>query len=337
MIGSSYRVVVREPGKEPIISDWIEITDRPVTARSAGTAGAAFGHGPGDRPARETRCQRRGLPIGQWAGSNSVRTDADGRFELKEFPGADGVPVCTRRRIPVPRPGAQAGRSAKISGRRSRADERPERELRKLADPIPLDESRAMARRIMERWWKAAVAKGDENAKYFVVEFLTPADPVGALQKIAAIKFPTEQSRARLQSLAARALARTDFDEGETVAESIADPGIRAGTLAHLADMLPASEKPRKLAILERAPDPGQGGDHAVRLRLRDGRSGGAAARAGRDGKGQGALRPGSRSGKARRGRRPSSEGRSPRSWRELTCRGRWSWPSTLATDPTER
>ena len=66
---------------------------------------------------------------------------------------------------------------------------------------IPLDESRAMARRIMERWWKAAVEKGDENAKYYVIEFLTPADPVGALQKIAAIK---EQSRARLQSLAAR-------------------------------------------------------------------------------------------------------------------------------------
>ena len=37
------------------------------------------------------------------------------------------------------------------------------------------------------------------------------------------------------------------------MAESIADPGIRAGTLARLADMLPGREKARKLAILERA------------------------------------------------------------------------------------
>ncbi len=85
-----------------------------------------------------------------------------------------------------------------------------------------------MARRIMERWWKAAVDKGDENGKFVAVQLLIPADPVGALQKIGAVKFPIEQSRSRLQSLAARSLARTNFDEGETVAESIVDPGIRA-------------------------------------------------------------------------------------------------------------
>ena len=85
-----------------------------------------------------------------------------------------------------------------------------------------------MARRIMERWWQAAVEKRDEGAEFFVVQFLIPADPVGALQKIGEIKFPSEKSRARLQSLAARELARTDFEEGETVAESIADPAVRA-------------------------------------------------------------------------------------------------------------
>ncbi len=108
-----------------------------------------------------------------------------------------------------------------------------------------------MARRIMERWWKAAVEKGDENGKYYAVEFLIPADPLGALQKIGAVKSATEPSRH--QSLAARALARSDFEEGETVAESIADTGIRAVTLAHLADLLPDKVKQRKLAILERA------------------------------------------------------------------------------------
>ena len=96
------------------------------------------------------------------------------------------------------------------------------------------------------------MVKADEDGKFFAAQFLIPADPVGALQKIDTIKFPSEESRARLQSMAAR-LARSDFREGETVAESIADPGIRAGTLARLADVLPGSEAPRKLAILERA------------------------------------------------------------------------------------
>ena len=36
MIGSSYRAVVREPGKEPITSDWIGITERPVTLAPLG-------------------------------------------------------------------------------------------------------------------------------------------------------------------------------------------------------------------------------------------------------------------------------------------------------------
>ena len=125
--------------------------------------------------------------------------------------------------------------------------------LTKLADPIPLDESRGMAKRILDGWWKAASEKREENAKFFVIQFLIPADPLGALQKIGTVKFPNEKSQGRLQSLVARAVARTDFEEAETVAESIVDPGIRAGTLAHLTDLLPATEKGRKLAILERA------------------------------------------------------------------------------------
>jgi hypothetical protein len=249
--GSSYRVVVREPGMEPIISDFFPIAEVPVTIAPLELRAL--------RTVTGRVVDRQGKPVanvevfqsGDGPKRTSVRTDPSGRFALGGFQNGTVFLFARgegfRFHGQILKPGDH-----EINVELTRSNERP-RELTKLSDPIPIEESRLMARRIMERWWTAAVEKKDEGGKFFVVQFLMPADPVGALQKIGTIKFPTEKSRARLQSKAARALARTDFEEGETVAESIADPGTRAGTLARLADMLPASEKTRKLAILERA------------------------------------------------------------------------------------
>ncbi len=252
LIGSSYRVVIREPGNEPIISDFFPITDDSVTIPALEL-----------RPLRTVSGQvvdRQGKPVpdvevfqsGDAPKRTSVRTDGWGRFALGGFPigtaylfaRGDGF----RFHGKLLKPGEK-----EVSIELTRSTERPALELTKLPDPIPIEESRALARRIMERWWNAAVEKRDEGGKFFVIQFLLPADPLGAMQKMSAVKFPSEKARGRLQSLVARAVAGSDFEEGETLAESIADPGIRAGTLAHLADLLPASEKQRKLAILDRA------------------------------------------------------------------------------------
>ncbi len=251
MIGSSYRVRVREPGKEPIMSDWIGIKEQPVTLaplkrRAVHSVIGRVIDRQGNAVANVEVFQSVNGP------AQTLRTDGDGGFALEGLPRETVFLFARgegfRFHGQMLKPGDQD-----VTVVLTRTTERPERELRKLPDPIPLDESRAMARRIMERWWKAAVDKGDEDGKFGAVKFLIPADPVGALQKIGAVKFDAEQSRSYLQSLVARSLARRDFDEGETVAESIVDPGIRAGTLARLADLLPDKEKQRKLAILERA------------------------------------------------------------------------------------
>ncbi len=49
------------------------------------------------------------------------------------------------------------------------------------------------------------------------------------------------------------ALAPIDFEEASAVAESIDDAGTRSWALVHLADRLPAGERARKLALLDRA------------------------------------------------------------------------------------
>ncbi len=252
LIGSSYRVAVREPGEEPIISDFFPIgedtvTIAPLELRSLHTISGRVVDQQKNPVANVEVFQS-----GDGPKRTSARTDASGHFVLGGFQSGRVFLFARgegfRFHGQMLKPGDR-----EVNVELTRSSERPRRELSTLSDPIPIEESRGMARRIMERWWQAAVEKRDEGAKFFVVQFLIPADPVGALRKIGEIKFPSEKSRGRLQSLAARALARTDFDEGETVAESIADPAVRAGTLAHLTDMLPGGEKQRKLGILERA------------------------------------------------------------------------------------
>ena len=252
LIGSSCRVAVRESGKEPIISDWLAITDQPLTL--APLELRAFRSITGRVIDRNGKAVA-GIEVfqsGNGSDRTAVRTDSSGRFALGGFQNGTVFLFARgegfRFHGQMLKPGDR-----EINVELTRLGERPARNLTKLADPIPIEESRGLARRIMERWWNLAVAKGDEDGKSFAAQFLIPADPVVALQKIGAIKFPTEESRARLQSIAARVLARTDFEEGETVAESIADPAIRAGTLARLADLVPGAEKQRKLGILERA------------------------------------------------------------------------------------
>jgi hypothetical protein len=182
----------------------------------------------------------------------SARTGQDGRFVLGGF-FTGRVFVFARAQGfrfegQLVKPG-----DADVTVELTRTTERPARELTTLPDPIPIEESRALARRLLDRWWSAAVEKKDEGAKYFVTRFLVAADPVEALRKIDAVKFPNERSRSALISLVARTLAKTDLDEAETVAESIGHPGIRAGTLAYLVDLVAPSDRRRKLDLLSRA------------------------------------------------------------------------------------
>ncbi|MFI5459024.1 MAG: hypothetical protein ACHRXM_26645 [Isosphaerales bacterium] len=131
--------------------------------------------------------------------------------------------------------------------------ERPAREMRMLPDPIPPEESRALAHRLVEPLWEKAVQEGEDNARYSVLSSLISVDPARVLERLESVKFKGEGWRQRLQRDVVIALAPFDFEEAAAVAESIADPGTRAWALVQLADRLPATERDRKLALLDRA------------------------------------------------------------------------------------
>jgi hypothetical protein len=252
IFGSAYRVALRPPGRPPSVSDWITVQAKTQTVPPL-VLGAL-------RTIRGRVVDRHGNPVsnalvfqtGDGPERTSIRTGTDGRFALRGF-DAGQVFVFARR------DGFRfQGQLVKEAGRDvnvelTRTSEQPAREMRMLADPIPIEESRALARRLIEPCWNAVADKGDDAAKYRVLAAMVPADPAGALERLERTKFKDEHARFRLLRDLVSALAESDFEEAAAVAESIADPGTRSSALIYLADLLPAPERQRKLALLDRA------------------------------------------------------------------------------------
>ncbi len=139
MIGSSYRIVVRDPGREPIMSEWIGITEQPVTLA------------PLKRLALHSVIgrviDRQGKPVANVEVFQSVngpaqtrRTDSEGSFALETLPLET---VFLFARVDGFRFHGQMLKAGDhdVTAVLTRSTERPQRELRKLPDPIPLDES----------------------------------------------------------------------------------------------------------------------------------------------------------------------------------------------------
>jgi hypothetical protein len=134
-----------------------------------------------------------------------------------------------------------------------RIGERPTREMRMLPEPIPLEESRALARRLIESYLEAAGAQKHQSAVGLALYVLAAADPVGLLQRLEGEETPAPMILVAIKPALARALARSDLDRAREVAESIESPRLRSVILLELADVLPPEGRDRKLALLARA------------------------------------------------------------------------------------
>ena len=135
----------------------------------------------------------------------------------------------------------------------SRITEPPPRLMKTLPDAIPLAESRALALKVIGPYLDAVLARGDDAARMMALYAPALADPGGTLERLASIKFQNEMARDMVRGRIAEALAASDPDEAAAVAESISSPESRAPVLIDLADALPATDRPHKLALLDRA------------------------------------------------------------------------------------
>ncbi len=165
MIGSSYRVVVRAPGHEPILSDWMTIGEQrrslpPMRLRPLRTIAGRV-------------VDREGKPVasievfqsGDGPEPTSTRTGSDGRFALGGF--RQGTVFLFARGEGFRFHGQMIrDPQGEVAVELARTAERPVRPMHILPEPIPLEESRAMARRLVEPVWKVVVETDNDRAKW---------------------------------------------------------------------------------------------------------------------------------------------------------------------------
>jgi hypothetical protein len=267
-VGSSYRVVVRAPRKQTILSDWIAIRDqtRMLLPMRLGALRTISGR----------VVDRQGKPVagvevfqtGDGPEPTATRSGPEGRFALGAFrPGR----VFVFARGDGFRFHGQLLREdeSEVVVELTRMSERPARAMHVLPEPIPLEESRALARRLVEPVWKAVATKGNDRAKADVLGALANADPVGTLEKLESEPFASKLWEFRIRTAVAVAMVESDPDEAAGVAGSVTDPGMRAAAWIELADALPAGRRDLRLAWLDRAaPDARAEVDAIKRLRL---------------------------------------------------------------------
>jgi hypothetical protein len=250
MTGATYRVVVRTEGHAPAMSDWITLRGESTTLPPVSMQRLRTIDG------RVTDLQGRpiaGARVSQHGSGPATTTDAAGRFRLT---------------------GARPGRSfllARCDGYRfggmlidasddrpvvlmlTRSGKPPARLMATLPGPIPEDQSHSLARRVLNPYLTRAVADGDDGAKLWSLRVLRWLDPTGLFEKVQETKFEWGNTADFLRGEAALGVFAADPEEAAAIAETIADPSRRAGTLVDLADLTPAFDRAHKLALLDRA------------------------------------------------------------------------------------
>ncbi len=252
LVGTPYRVVVRGPALEPVFSGWTTITEAPrtlppiVLRRLRTITGRVV--------------DRQGQPVagvevfqsGDGPERTTTTTGAEGRFSLGGFRQGTvflfvrGEGFRFHGQLVKP---AESDFTIKLT----RFSERPVRRMRLLPEPIPLEESRALARGLIEPYWKAAVEKEDIAGQQMALQSLATADPAGILDRLQAAKFPNEGTKSRARTWVVLALAHADPETATAVAESITHPEAQAAALLEVVDALPDAQRDRKLALLARA------------------------------------------------------------------------------------
>ena len=110
-----------------------------------------------------------------------------------------------------------------------------------------------MALKVIGPYLDAALAKGDDQAKMWALYTSALADPGGTLERLPAVKFQNELAHDLVRRRIAVALAANDPEEAAAVAESTSSPESRSAGLIDLVDAVPATDRPRRLAPLDRA------------------------------------------------------------------------------------
>ena len=200
LTGETYRVVLRKEGHSPALSDWITLKnesnslsrivmspERTISGRVADRQGNAI----------------RGVQIFEPAGGPSTTTDPAGAFRLERARSARTFVLARRAGFRLQGRLIDLAAAGPIVLIMSRPNEAPDRMMATLPELMPVDDYRALARRLIGPYQKAATAKGDDAAKFRVLDIERWLNPAGLLDQVQKTRFDQGSSvdflRARLR------------------------------------------------------------------------------------------------------------------------------------------
>jgi hypothetical protein len=251
MTGSSYRIVIRPEGDAPVSSESLPartaLTTVPPLRLQQRRKLIGLVH---DRQGQPVAAARVLLP----SGAPSTKTDAQGRFVLEGIlPDrtylliqAEGFRLQGWPAIPARQP---AERTLILV----RSSEPPDRTMAPLPAPISPEESRALARRVLDPFLRATLEKGDNDTKIYSIRTLSKIDPSEALELLEKQALQDSSLADDVRMIVAAERMADDPVEAVSIVEAIATPMNRGLGYQRLAAALPASERDRKRTLLERA------------------------------------------------------------------------------------
>jgi RNA polymerase sigma factor (sigma-70 family) len=250
--GSTYRVSIRHDGFVPFVSDWVTLDGEraaipPIRLQPLQTLTGQIQ----DRRGRAVAGARVFLP----AGGPATTTDTQGRFALAGIHPGKAVILVEQAgfrlqgRLVDPSSTAEVGSLTLV-----RASDAPGPIMKPMADPIPPEESRALANRLLEPYLQDPIENGHDELRLTAISALTEFDLDRALDLLQHGRFRNEDPRYQfILEILARTLAVKDPARAEALVEPIPDPVTKVRALTGVAKALPASERARKQALLERA------------------------------------------------------------------------------------
>jgi hypothetical protein len=254
--GSTYRVAIRHDEFERYLSEWVKLENERFTVSAVRLRRLQTAHGEvRDRQGRPVAAARVFTP----AQGPATVTDQFGRFTLA---GVRSAPVI----LLAEQPGFRlTGRLVDLSATSevgivtlARADESPGTVVKPIADPLPADELRKLAYRLLEPLLQERPEENDTGLRLRAIEALGTFDVERARGLFREGNFRERDNyglahyQAVQRSLAAR-LVEKDPAGALAMVESIPDLGLRMNAWLALAEALPATEHVRKQALLDRA------------------------------------------------------------------------------------
>ena len=220
--GSTYRVSVRQDGFAPFVSDWVTLDGERTTFPAIRL-----------RPLRKLTGQvhdRHGRPIAGArvflpAGGPSSVADGRGRFNLRDIlPDKTFVlvqqPGFRIQGWPVD-PATQAG---ELGLTLVRDGEAPEHRMTAIEEPIPLEQARALAIRVLEPYLQEVRETHGEESTWRAIKALSTFDLARALDLFKKGLVTERRFANSLRVDLAEKLAEKDPAEAEALIEPISDP-----------------------------------------------------------------------------------------------------------------